>query len=88
MVFFYTFSPELAIPSLPCVINLQWFICWIHWLNGAKQTTCVALNQIFLEVVKIIFFSVYQVVEGIKPTLLELQKFETAPEDVELEGNG
>lgn len=31
--------------------------------------------------------SVYQVVEGIKPTLLELQKFETAPEDVELEGN-
>ena len=30
--------------------------------------------------------SVYQVVEGIKPTLLELQKFETAPEDVELEG--
>ena len=30
---------------------------------------------------------VYQVVEGIKPTLLELQKFETAPEDVELEGN-
>lgn len=34
------------------------------------------------------FFSVYQVVEGIKPTLLELQKFETAPEDVELEGNG
>ena len=32
--------------------------------------------------------SVYQVVEGIKPTLLELQKFETAPEDVELEGNG
>ena len=33
------------------------------------------------------FVSVYQVVEGIKPTLLELQKFETAPEDVELEGN-
>ena len=32
----------------------------------------------------IIFF--VQVVEGIKPTLLELQKFETAPEDVELEG--
>ena len=31
--------------------------------------------------------SFYQVVEGIKPTLLELQKFETAPEDVELEGN-
>ena len=31
--------------------------------------------------------SVCQVVEGIKPTLLELQKFETAPEDVELEGN-
>ena len=30
--------------------------------------------------------SVEQVVEGIKPTLLELQKFETAPEDVELEG--
>lgn len=37
-------------------------------------------------VIQAYFIFVYQVVEGIKPTLLELQKFETAPEDVELEG--
>ena len=37
-------------------------------------------------VIQVYFIFVYQVVEGIKPTLLELQKFETAPEDVELEG--
>ena len=50
-------------------------------------TKSFALNQVFLDLNDHIV-SVYQVVEGIKPTLLELQKFETSPEDVELEGNG
>jgi len=45
------------------------------------------MNQVFLDL-NDHMVSVYQVVEGIKPTLLELQKFETSPEDVELEGNG
>lgn len=57
-------------------INLFSLQNLLHWMN-----------QVFLDL-NDHMVSVYQVVEGIKPTLLELQKFETSPEDVELEGNG
>ena len=50
--------------------------CRIGSLPGGGVITHISVYQLS---------AVLQVTDGIKPTLLELEKFEAAPEDVELE---